>query len=43
MGTKSLSDILSDRENIAHDILAHLDSATDPWGIKARIDYIKSI
>jgi hypothetical protein len=34
LGTKSLSEILSDRELIAKDILAHLDSATDDWGIK---------
>jgi len=34
LGTKSLSEILSDREQIARDILSHLDSATDPWGIK---------
>ncbi len=34
LGTKSLSDILSDREIIAHAILDQLDAATDPWGIK---------
>jgi erythrocyte band 7 integral membrane protein len=34
LGTKNLSEILSDREFIAKDILAHLDAATDPWGIK---------
>jgi len=34
LGTKNLSEILSDREHIARDILGHLDSATDPWGIK---------
>ena len=34
LGTKSLADILSDREVIAMDILSHLDSATDPWGIQ---------
>ena len=34
LGTKSLSEILSDRENIAKDILDQLDEATDPWGIK---------
>ena len=36
LGTKSLSEILSDREFIAQDILDHLDAATDPWGIKVR-------
>ena len=34
LGTKNLSEILSDREHIAHDILSQLDGATDPWGIK---------
>ena len=33
LGTKILSELLSDREIIAKDILAHLDGATDPWGI----------
>ena len=36
LGTRNLSEILSDREVIANDILFQLDSATDPWGIKAR-------
>lgn len=36
LGTKSLSEILSDRETIAKDILALLDTATDPWGIQVR-------
>ena len=35
-GTKNLAEILSDREFIAKDILAHLDGATDPWGIQVR-------
>ncbi len=34
LGTKNLSEILSDREYIATDVLQHLDVATDPWGIK---------
>ena len=34
LGTKSLAEILSDRETIATDILENLDTATDPWGIK---------
>jgi erythrocyte band 7 integral membrane protein len=34
LGTKSLADILSDRESISHDILFHVDRATTPWGIK---------
>lgn len=36
LGTKNLSEILSDREHIARDILAHLDTATDAWGIKVK-------
>ena len=34
LGTKNLSEILSDRESIAMDILEQLDSATNPWGIR---------
>ena len=34
LGTKSLAEILSDRETIAVDILENLDTATDPWGIQ---------
>ena len=38
-GMKSLAETLTDRENIARDILAQLDSATDPWGIKVHACY----
>ncbi len=34
LGTKNLSEILSDRETISQEILLHIDEATDPWGIK---------
>jgi len=37
LGTKNLSEILSDREFIARDVLQHLDIATDPWGIKVMV------
>jgi erythrocyte band 7 integral membrane protein len=37
LGTRNLSEILSDREYIAKDILAQLDSATDAWGITVRL------
>ena len=37
LGTKTLAEILADRETIALDILTHLDSATDPWGVKVNI------
>lgn len=43
LGTKSLSEILSDRESIAQDILAHLDSATDPWGIMVERVEVKDV
>lgn len=33
-GTKTLQEILSDRESIAHAMQAHLDSGTGPWGVK---------
>jgi len=34
LGTKSLGDILSERESIAQDMQISLDEATDPWGVK---------
>ena len=34
LGTKTMAEILTDRENIAAEISAPLDEATDPWGIK---------
>ena len=34
LGTRSLSEILSERETISHSIKATLDDATDPWGVK---------
>ncbi len=34
LGTKSLQEILSDREVIAHSMQAHLDEGTDTWGVK---------
>jgi regulator of protease activity HflC (stomatin/prohibitin superfamily) len=33
-GTKTLAEILSDRESIALTMQAGLDEATDPWGVK---------
>ena len=43
LGTKNLSEILSDRESIAKDILEHLDNATDPWGIKVERVEVKDV
>ena len=34
LGTKTLGDILSDREQIAAVMQSTLDEATDPWGVK---------
>ena len=34
LGTKTLAEVLSDREQIAQNLLSQLDEATDPWGVK---------
>ncbi len=34
LGTKSLSEMLTDKESIAETVLGQLDKATDPWGIR---------
>jgi erythrocyte band 7 integral membrane protein len=34
LGTKSLQEILSDRETITHSMQTHLDEGTGPWGVK---------
>ena len=34
LGTKNLSEILSERESISHVMQSALDEATDPWGVK---------
>jgi erythrocyte band 7 integral membrane protein len=34
LGTKTLQDILSDREAIANQMEAQLDEGSSPWGIK---------
>ena len=43
LGTKTLQDILSDREAIANQMETHLDEGSAPWGIKIeRVEmYIK--
>uniref|UniRef100_A0A8C6XJ50 Stomatin n=1 Tax=Naja naja TaxID=35670 RepID=A0A8C6XJ50_NAJNA len=43
LGTKNLSQILSDREEIAHSMQATLDDATDDWGIKVERVEIKDV
>ena len=37
MGTKTLSELLSERDTIAKDLKSMIDTATDPWGIDVRI------
>ena len=34
LGTKTLGDILSDRESIALEMQTVLDEGTEPWGVK---------
>ncbi|CAF1069894.1 unnamed protein product [Rotaria magnacalcarata] len=43
LGTKTLQEILSDRENISHSMQAHLDEGTDPWGVKVERVEIKDV
>jgi len=43
LGTKNLSEVLIERENISHSIQEQLDSATDPWGIKVERVEIKDV
>ncbi|ROL47502.1 Erythrocyte band 7 integral membrane protein [Anabarilius grahami] len=43
LGTKNLSEILSDREEIAHSMQSSLDDATDDWGIKVERVEIKDV
>jgi erythrocyte band 7 integral membrane protein len=43
LGTKNLSEILSDRESISHSMQAHLEEATDEWGVKVERVEIKDV
>ncbi|KAI1289687.1 Mechanosensory protein 2 [Halotydeus destructor] len=43
LGTKNLSEILSDREAISHMIQSALDDATDHWGVKVERVEIKDV
>merc|ERR1712227_423577 len=43
LGTKNLSEILSDRENIADGMHQSLDEATDPWGVHVQRVEIKDV
>ena len=43
LGTKNLTEILSDRESIATHLLELLDTATDPWGVKVERVEVKDV
>ncbi|XP_073347366.1 stomatin (EPB72)-like 3a [Pagrus major] len=43
LGTKNLSELLSDREGISLSMQESLDEATDPWGIKVERVEIKDV
>ncbi|XP_077975273.1 stomatin-like isoform X2 [Styela clava] len=43
LGTKSLSEVLTDREEISSGMQVTLDEATDPWGIKVERVEIKDV
>merc|ERR1719436_843139 len=43
LGTKTLSEILADREHIAHMMLESLDTATNPWGVKVERVEVKDV
>ena len=43
LGTKNLSEILSDRENIADAMHHSLEVATDPWGVHVERVEIKDV
>ncbi|XP_052220417.1 stomatin-like isoform X3 [Dreissena polymorpha] len=43
LGTKVLSEILSDRESIAHTMQSILDHATDPWGVDVERVEVKDV
>jgi len=43
LGTKTLAEILSDREVIGESLLTQLDTATDPWGIEVERVEMKDV
>jgi len=43
LGTKALSELLSDRDSTSEQILQQLDHATDPWGIKVERVEVKDV
>ena len=43
LGTKTLGDILSDRESIALEMQTVLDEGTEPWGVKVERVEVKDV
>ncbi|XP_031844906.1 band 7 protein AGAP004871-like [Nomia melanderi] len=43
LGTRSLAEILSERETISHTMQTSLDEATEPWGVKVERVEIKDV
>jgi len=43
LGTKTLAEMLSDREAISHQMQSTLDEATDPWGVKVERVEVKDV
>lgn len=43
LGTRNLSEILSERDSIANAMQTSLDDATDPWGVKVERVEIKDV
>lgn len=43
LGTKTLSELLSERESIAVDLKSMIDTATDPWGIDIERVEVKDV
>ena len=43
LGTRTLGQILSDRETIATDMMESLDVATEPWGVKVQRVEVKDV
>ncbi|XP_031782589.1 band 7 protein AGAP004871-like isoform X2 [Nasonia vitripennis] len=43
LGTRSLAEILAERETISHTMQAALDEATEPWGVKVERVEIKDV
>ena len=43
LGTKNLSELLSERDAISHTIQSILDEATDPWGVKVERVEVKDV